>query len=281
MNEHRTCNIEHSTSNQAYITSETDDRRQTTDDRVREVREYIRTIRGFKSVRIVERDTNLGLAKSIISGVAEVINEYGRIIVLEDDMVTSPYFLRYMNEALELYEKEDKVISIHGYVYPIQDLPETFFIKGADCWGWATWKRGWDLFEQDGKKLLKKLEDGNLTSEFDNDGAYPYTKMLRDQIRGKNNSWAIRWYASAFLNDKLTLYPGSSLVKNIGLDDSGTHNDSTDYFNVELIGRIPELKNIPMERNLEASRKFRDFLVNIPKPSFFSRIRRKAKRLLN
>ena len=193
-----------------------------------EVRNYLKTISDFKSVNIIERDKNFGLANSIIYGVTKIINQYGKIIVMEDDLISSKYFLQYMNEALDLYENEDNVISIHGYVYPIEDklkekLPETFFLKGADCWGWATWKRGWDLFEPDGGKLLRELEERNLLREFDFGGSYPYSNMLRRQIAGQNDSWAIRWYASAFLRDKLTLYPRESLIQNIGMDNSGTH----------------------------------------------------------
>jgi hypothetical protein len=113
-------------------------------------------------------------------------------------------------------------------------VPETFFLKGADCWGWATWRRGWELFESDGKKLLRQLKDANLLRRFDFDGAYSYSKMLKDQIKGKNNSWAVRWYASALLQDKLTLYPGKSFLKNIGLDASGTHHDNNNAYCTEL-----------------------------------------------
>ena len=144
--------------------------------------------------------------------------------MLEDDLLTSPYFLDFMNEGLSIYEEDEKVISIHGYVYPISEkLPETFFLRGADCWGWATWKRGWDLFEPDGGLLLNKLEESKQTEEFDFNRSYPYTQMLKDQINGKTNSWAVRWYASAFLQNKYTLYPGKSLVSNIGGDGSGTN----------------------------------------------------------
>ncbi len=206
---------------------------------VQEVREYIKTVGGFKSVSIVERDINFGLANSIIDGVTRMCNEYGRVIVLEDDLVTSPYFLRYMNDALDLYEHEENIISIHGYIYPVAEkLPETFFLRGADCWGWATWKRGWELFEQDGRRLLEELCRQKLTDRFDFDNSYPYIKMLRAQIVGKNNSWAIRWYASAFLKNKLTLYPGSSLVLNIGMDDSGTHCSSAVKYDGDL-ARVP------------------------------------------
>lgn len=218
------------------------------------VRAYLRSVNGFKSVKVIERSENLGLAKSIISGVTEIVNQYGKIIVLEDDLITSPCFLRYMNNALDLYEKNEEVISIHGYIYPVQcPLPETFFIKGADCWGWATWKRGWNLFETDGQKLLDNLRAKKLTKEFDFSNFYPYTQMLRDQIAGKNDSWAVRWYASAFLNNKLTLYPGKSLINNIGFDGSGTHCGGENNFNkieqtnnIDIkIGRINIQENIP------------------------------------
>ena len=173
-----------------------------------ETREYIKTIKGFKSLTIIEREKNWGLAKSIIDGVTHNVNKYGTIIVLEDDLVTSPYFLKYMNEALHKYKDEDSIVCIHGYVYPTKKkLPETFFIKGADCWGWATWKRGWDLFNPSAENLLKEIEEKKLQKKFDFNFTYPYVQMLKDQINGKCDSWAIRWLASAFLKDKLTLYP--------------------------------------------------------------------------
>jgi hypothetical protein len=227
---------------------------------VEEVRRYLKTVTGFKSVKIFERQENQGLAKSIICGVTEVVNQYGKIIVLEDDLVTSPYFLKYMNEALDLYEKEEKVISIHGYIYPIkQELPETFFLKGADCWGWATWKRGWQLFENNGQKLLTELKEKKLTREFDFDGSYPYTLMLEGQIRGFNNSWAVLWYASAFLKSKLTLYPGTSLVTNVGFDDSGTHTGKTTNFNVKIADRPLSVDEINLLENKEARKAIRKY----------------------
>jgi hypothetical protein len=209
-------------------------------DKVMSVRRYIQQIDGFKSITIFERDTNFGLALSIIDGVTSVVNQYGRVIVLEDDLVTSPYFLNYMNDALDLYANDNAVISVHGYIYPVaSQLPETFFIRGADCWGWGTWKRGWDLFEEDGQKLLLELKKRKLSKAFDFNGKAKYCQMLQDQIAGKNDSWAVRWYASAFLKNKLTLYPGKSLVHNIGIDGSGTHigthSGKTQSFDTELL----------------------------------------------
>ena len=244
-------------------------------EKIREVRNYIKNISGFKNVNIIERKENLGLARSIIFGVTEVVNKYGKIIVLEDDLVTSPYFLEYMNEALDLYEKEEKVISIHGYIYPVKKtLPETFFLKGADCWGWATWKRGWDLFEPDGKKLLTELEKRNLTKEFDFDGTYNYSGMLKKQIAGLTNSWAIRWYASAFLQNKLTLYPGKSLIQNIGQDASGTHKGDSNIHQTFISDRKINVGKIEIVENGEAKKIISQYFKSI-KPNLFKRVKLK------
>ena len=229
-------------------------------EKVDEVREYLKTISGFKKVTVIERNENFGLARSIITGVTEIVERLDRVIVLEDDMVTSPWFLRYMNEALELYQDEDRVISIHGYRYPVRmNLPETFFLKGADCWGWATWRRGWNLFEPDGQKLLSKLRLRKLTRNFDYDGAYWYTKTLEEQVRGENDSWAIRWYASAFLKEKLTLYPGRSLISNIGTDESGTHCHATNQFDTNVSCEPVRVEWIPLEENQTARKAFKKF----------------------
>ena len=221
-----------------------------------DVRNVIRAKKWCKEVYIIESELNIGLANSIIRGVFEVLSKHAKVIVLEDDIVTSRYFLKYMNDALNMYENEDDVISISGYIYPIKArLPNTFFIKGADCWGWATWKRGWDLFEPNGQKLLLEIEEKNLTHIFDFDDSYSYTKMLMDQIEGRNDSWAVRWYASAFLKNKLTLYPGYSFVSNIGFDGSGIHCVANDFHSTELkVNKMALTKN-PTVENIAAKRK--------------------------
>jgi len=222
---------------------------------VREVREYIETITGFNSVTIVTREKNLGLSNSIISGVTDILAERERIIVLEDDLVCAPFFLEYMNKALDLYVNEEHVISIHGYNYPVsRSLPETFFLRGADCWGWGTWRRGWRLFERDGSRLLEGLRDQCLTKQFDFNGSYPFTRMLQKQVAGKIDSWAVRWYASAFLNDMLTLYPGKSLVRNIGNDGTGTNVGSVDFFGNSISEFSVGIQKIPIAED-QISRK--------------------------
>ena len=224
-----------------------------TNDAVLLVREYIRSITGFKSVTIVERLKNLGLSNSIIDGVTELTEKFGQVIVLEDDMVTSPYFLDYMNKALELYANDDRVICIQGYVFPTpQSLPETFFLRGSDCWGWATWKRGWALFNCNGQYLLDELNRLKLSRQFNFNDTYPYTKMLEEQIKGNNDSWAVRWYASAFLASKLALYPGRSLVHNIGNDSSGTHCFDSTQFDAKLSNTPIDLNHSEVRPSEEA-----------------------------
>jgi glycosyltransferase involved in cell wall biosynthesis len=190
---------------------------------VEAVRNYLKNVQGFKNVRIVERDRNFGLANNIIDGVTTTLNQFDTLIVLEDDLVVSPWFLDFMNEGLQKYKHTEEVISIHGYCIPANFPEPAFFIRGADCWGWATWKRGWKLFNPDSTALLQSLRQQKLLYAFDLDGSYDFSGMLQKEIEGKVNSWAIRWHATAFVLNKLTLYPGCSLVQNIGGDGSGTH----------------------------------------------------------
>lgn len=249
---------------------------------VEEVRAYLKNITGFRSITINYRPYNFGLARSIIEGVTEVLKEYDAVIVLEDDLVTSPYFLKYMNEALSKYADDDRVISIHGYVYPVnQSLPETFFLRGADCWGWATWRRGWALFNPDGQYLLNELKRRKLISMFDFNGAYSFSKMLKAQINGSNDSWAVRWHASAFLADKFTLYPGRSLVHNIGHDGSGTHcGYDVSYDNDLLLSLTPiDLTNIEVQSSAQGQVIFESFFKKV-KGSFASKLLRRAKKIL-
>lgn len=227
---------------------------------VEEVRRYVDSIQGFRSVTVYRRPFNFGLAKSIIEGVSQVLSEHDSIIVLEDDMITSPHFLKYMNDGLARYANDDRVISLHGYMYPVSDpLPEAFFLRGADCWGWATWRRGWALFNPDGQFLLDELRRQKLLNAFDFNGAYGYSAMLQGQIAGSNDSWAIRWYASAFLANKLTLYPGKSLVHNIGNDSSGTHCGTSTALDVGLANSPIDLSGIQVKPSEKAAKAIERF----------------------
>ncbi len=235
---------------------------------VNEVRKYIYKINGFKKVSIRERNQNFGLGKNITSGVTEIIEKNSWCIVLEDDLETSPYFLRFMNEGLDRFSDEERVVSIHGYIYPVKDpLPETFFLKGADCLGWGTWRRGWEYFNSDGKYLLTELKRQNLTKEFDFNGGYPYTRMLEDQVAGKNDSWAVRWYASTFLKEKLSLYPGHSLVRHIGNDGSGTNFGHSSDLDVNLSDNPINITNVKIEHSMGAYKAFQNYFLKISNES--------------
>jgi len=218
--------------------------------RTEAVRKTARAASGFKSLAVIEQDVNQGLAPSIISGVTRMVEQYGAVIVLEDDLVTSPYFLRYMNDGLELYADNPKVASIHGWCFPhdVKDAPETFFLRGADCWSWATWKRAWALFEPDAEKLLAALRQRKLEHAFNCNGSYDYMRMLRACRDNATNSWAVRWRATAFIHDMYTLHPGRSLVQNIGADGQGSNVGTTDLFDTILTDRpIQVTQQVPQE----------------------------------
>ncbi|MEP7056213.1 MAG: glycosyltransferase [Caldimonas sp.] len=243
------------------------------------VRTYAESISGFRSVECIHRPSNVGLMRSVIDGVTKTLAKHGRAIVLEDDLLLSPHFLRYMNAALDRYEHDPQVASIHGYVYPVGEaLPETFFLKGADCWGWATWSRGWAHFDADGSKLLREILEKGLVREFDFDGQFPYSNMLRDQIAGRNSSWAILWYASCFLKDLLTLYPGRSLVENIGNDSSGTHCETTDAMSRAPTSRPVQVETIAVQPSEVARAAFVRFFAE--QRPWRTRVRSSLKRML-
>jgi hypothetical protein len=193
--------------------------------RVDAVREIIAAIDGFKSVRIVLRDRNWGLAASVIDGVTMLCRDYGQVIVLEDDLVVAPGFLQYMNQALETYEDEPAVMQISGYMFPVETKQDTdaFFLPFTTSWGWATWQRAWKDFDKEASHYSQLKDDAALRRSFDLDGAYPYFRMLQAQFEGKVDSWAIRWYLTVFFKKGLTLYPRQTLVSNTGFDGSGTH----------------------------------------------------------
>lgn len=225
-------------------------------DLVNQVRTYIHSIEGFKKLTIIERERNLGLAENIIDGVTTIINQYEKVIVLEDDLLVSPHFLEYMNANLDFYKDDENVACITAFNFPLKYpqnfKDDTFFIKGADCWTWATWKRAWKHFQRDGKILLEQIKKQNLQTEFNLDGSYPYTQMLQNQIEGKNNSWAIRWYASAFLAQMLCLYPKDSLVENIGYDGTHFKNAKKDDFLGTRSDIFVKPKKIAIQENLSA-----------------------------
>lgn len=192
---------------------------------VAEVREYIKSIAGFRSVTVMERQENYGLARSIITGVTELVHRYGRIIVLEDDLVVSPFFLKYLNEALELYENDEQVMQISGHMFDLSLNVDTdaIFLSFVTTWGWATWSRAWKYFDASMSGYSYLRDNSSLRKKFNLDGNYKYFDLLDRKISGAVDSWGIVWNLSVFMQKGVVLYPVKTLVINCGFDASGTH----------------------------------------------------------
>jgi len=241
---------------------------------VQEVRELLKNIDGFKSVEIIERKENMGLANAVIAGVSRLVKDYKQVIVFEDDLVSSPYTLTYFNEALNRYRNEERVMHIGAYMYQLKEnnLPESFFYRAATSWGWATWDRAWQHFNPDINQLITQF-DAKKRSAFSIEHTMNFWKQMQDFKRGKNNSWAIRWYASIFLKGGLTLNPSHSLVNNIGHDGTGVHSGINDIYNVIInpkpITRFPD----EIKENLLAYEAIKGFL-STRKGSLWQRIKR-------
>ena len=245
------------------------------------VRSFLRQVDGFKQVHIIERDKNWGLAENIIDGVTSIVNKYGKIIVLEDDIVTSKYFLKYMNDALEVYKNEDRVMEINGYMPKIkkEGIPETFFLEYADCWGWATWARAWEYFRR---------EPDAIRVSFTKDEIYKFNLNGADDGRwdqivancdGRLYTWAIFWDVAIFKNHGLSLMVRDSLVDNNGMDGSGEHCSTMGDFKT-IINNEPILEYpLTIKENKFARRNFENFFRRL-KPSKWQRFKNKIKSLL-
>jgi hypothetical protein len=199
-------------------------------DAIAAVREVVRKEPWCGTVKIECKETHHGLAASLIAGITTVIAEHGRVIVLEDDLVTNPDFLSFMNRALDHYEPNPHVYGVSGFaLVDGAALPEVFLLPIGSSWGWATWRSAWDCFEVDARQLVDTIEQRSLETDF-NFGGYPYFEMLKQQASGEIDSWAIRYYASFFLRGGHFAFPRSTLVQNTGFDGSGTHGDEGSPF---------------------------------------------------
>lgn len=204
--------------------------------KVNKVRKYLKTINGFKNITIIEQEKNIGLADSIISGVTKIVNQYGKIIVLEDDIVTSPYFLRFMNDALDFYENEEKVWHISGWNYPIEleTSKEIYLSSFGNTWGWGTWSNKWSYFKKDTDYLINTFDE-TMIYKFNIDNSYNFWEQILLNKEKKINTWAIYWYATLFLNNALFLNPIKSLVKNIGFDGTGENCKTSSLYLINEI----------------------------------------------
>ena len=205
--------------------------------KVLEVRKFLKKVSGFKSVTIYESKLNKGLANSVISGVSDMFKAFNSIIVLEDDLVTAPNFLDFMNQALLYYKNQPNIISVSGYTMNIDGLKnlESDFYFGcrASSWGWATWKNEWASIDWDVTKFKRFIKSKSDIALF-NMGGSDMTKMLKNQMKGKIDSWAIRFCFQQFLDKKACVFPKISKVQSIGFSEEATNTVGAKKFITSL-----------------------------------------------
>lgn len=228
------------------------DAAKTSDDEleINKVRDYIKKIDGFKQIYTYEAEKNLGLATSIINGVTKIINEYAKVIVLEDDLQTSSNFLAYMNQALDFYQNNRKVFSVAGYTIPVKVTKEynyqTYFLPRASSWGWATWKDRWQNIDWQVNSFSEFKKDKNRIKAFNTGGSDMY-EMLQKQMNGKIDSWAIRWCYDQYRSGSYTLCPIKSKVKNIGFNNMATHTNVFNRYETPLDEGVEILFSFPSD----------------------------------
>ncbi len=213
-----------------------------------------------KEVIYIKRERNFGLADNIVDGVADVLMRHEKVIVLEDDLVTSPGFLQYMNQALTIYQSEEKAMHVSGYMFPVKGrLPETFFFKQSSCWGWGTWKRAWKYYNGNSRLLLNQAFNLPNFNEINIDGTNQFVKQLEDNISGILKTWAVKWQFSIFVNDGLCLHPKISLVQNIGLDNSGENCGENNNFEIPRLANKIQVIKLPVSDYKNVYPKLRRF----------------------
>lgn len=251
-------------------------------EQVEHVREYISHITGFKKVTVIVRERNMGLAASVISGVTEIVNKYGTVIVLEDDLITAHNFLKYMNAALEKYKDCKKVFSVTGYSLiesGASKISQTYFASITCSWTWATWSDRWSLFEENPSDWTELKTNKKKRKRFDYDGVYRYTDMMIAQMEEKTiDSWAIRWYYTSFKFGGLTLYPNPGLCSNIGFDGSGTHCGDVNI--IKELKMTQDVSEFPSEIS-ELSKTRKVIKKNINNNSFGMRLRAHLQSLIS
>ena len=231
-------------------------------EKVKAVRSYINDEKwhsDFKKVTIIEAEHNKGLAKSVIDGVTKIIEEYGKVIVVEDDLLLSPYFLSYMNGALEFYQEDKKIWSISGYSFPMRSLkkyPHDIFYSYRGCsWGWATWKDRWETVDWVVENFEKFIGDREWIGRF-NRGGVDLTNMLQMQMDGKIDSWAIRWCFAQSNQEMYTVYPRISYLENAGCDGSGVHSSVYDEYYTDMSQCVLDCKFETLEINKKIAKEF-------------------------
>lgn len=250
-------------------------------EKVAQIRAYVeQEVKGFKQVSLIARTENYGLAKNVIEGVTEIVNRYGKVIVLEDDLLTNLFFLRFMNDGLDYYQNEKKVTGVTGYSFlddgTDYDKPSYLCGLTGTSWSWATWADRWATFDAEAKGWERLVTDAAYRKKFNYDNTYNFYQILKAQQQdAKTNSWAIRWYYTTFLQEGLILAPTQSLVSNDGWDGSGVHcGDGAAPSAVHALKTAEAITKFPKEitEQPEVRRRLKKELIKISEPSLPKRI---------
>lgn len=264
---------------------------------IKEVRKIIRKKKWCGSVEIIERNNNIGIGNSTINGIYETIHNYGKVIVLEDDLILSVGFLKFMNDSLKLYENAENVMHISGYMHPVKaNLPETFFYNATSCWGWSTWARAWKSFTSDSNLLLNRLIATSRIPEFTMDNKNYFLNLLQENALIEKQSkiaedirretgwnWDVCWHTSVFLSKGHCLHPHTSLVRNIGNDGSGVHCKSgwwSRIYNTQKMIRNIHSERIEISENQKARKAVKEFYMSLEQPPTWTKLKEKLKLIL-
>ena len=248
---------------------------------VNKTRSICKQFDGFKSVEMVEKSKNEGLATSIINGVTQLFKKHDKLIIMEDDLVSSPYFLNFMNQALTHFRNEKSVWHISGWNYPIDSkgLNESFLWRAMNCWGWGSWSDRWQHFRRDPQALMDQFSRSDI-ARFSCNGTFDFWEQVEMNAIGKLNTWAIFWYATIFKHDGLCLNPTQSYISNVGLDGSGEHGgDQTGLYAQELSMKETLNLNVPIQEDQLALQRIQAYVKSL-KPGITQRIIGKFIRLI-
>ncbi len=241
---------------------------------VETVRDLIRSKVWCRNTTLLCMEKNMGMNENFLLNISAVVEKYGKVIVLEDDICTSPQFLTYMNDALDRYEDEERVMQISGFVFDIstRNLPDSYFVGITNGWGWATWKHQWQKLNRNAKELFDIAQKNNLYNRMTVEGSYPdFWNQLEANALGVHNDWDIKWFSSVVVNNGLCLYPKHSLVVNIGFDGTGTHfKNGEKGHKTALSKKQLQFKKIPIEESDFARKSFAKYF-KAQQPTFFDK----------
>lgn len=205
--------------------------------KVAQVHRLLDDFTGFRTIHRDYAETNIGCANSIIRGVSQVLAKHPSAIIVEDDIVTAPNFLDFMNQGLARYEKNRRVYSVAGYTLPFQqpaNYPfDAYLIPRHSPWGWGTWTDRWQSVDWDMTDYPEFTRDRQQQKAFMQGGS-DLLGMLRDQMEGRADAWDIRFCYNRFKEGGLTVYPTLSKVQNIGFTADATHTNIYNRYKTTL-----------------------------------------------